>query len=132
MADINPAGTPATAQTSDKPFGPVGAAFLASAVGAVVLGILTTLAEANEDINSFLEFNARVGPLAGKTLIAVGAFLRGMGGAPSGPERKGSSPAARVRRHRDLVRDRGRAHVPDVLPGVRAGGVGCPTSGRCW
>jgi uncharacterized membrane protein YdcZ (DUF606 family) len=75
MADINPAGTPATAQTSDKPFGPVAAAFLASAVGAVVLGILTTLAEANEDINSFLEFNARVGPLAGKTLIAVGAFL---------------------------------------------------------
>lgn len=59
---------------SDKPFGPVAAAFLASGIGAVVLGILTTLAEASEGIKSALEWSKSVGPLMGKTIIAVIAF----------------------------------------------------------
>lgn len=59
----------------DKPFGPVAAVFLAAGVGALVLGILTTLAEANESVKSWLEWSTSVGPLSGKTIIAVIAFV---------------------------------------------------------
>lgn len=59
----------------DKPFGPVAAVFLAAGIGALVLGILTTLAEANEGVKSWLEWSTSVGPLAGKTIIAVIAFV---------------------------------------------------------
>jgi hypothetical protein len=59
----------------DKPFGPVAAVFLAAGVGSLVLGILTTLAEANESIKSWLEWSTSVGPLSGKTIIAVIAFV---------------------------------------------------------
>jgi len=62
-------------ESSDKPFGPVAAAFLAAGIGAVVLGILTTLAEASEDIKSALEWSKSVGPLMGKTILAAGAFF---------------------------------------------------------
>jgi hypothetical protein len=64
-----------TRDSSDKPFGPVAAAFLAAGIGAVVLGILTTLAEANEDIKSALEWSESVGPLMGKTILATGTFF---------------------------------------------------------
>jgi hypothetical protein len=37
--------------------------------------MLTTLAEANEGIKSWLEWSTSVGPLAGKTIIAVIAFV---------------------------------------------------------
>jgi hypothetical protein len=59
----------------DKPFGPVAAVFLAAGVGALVLGILTTLAEANDSVKSWLEWSTSVGPLSGKTIIAVIAFV---------------------------------------------------------
>jgi hypothetical protein len=59
----------------EKPFGPVAAAFLAAGVGALVLGILTTLAEASEGVKSWLEWSTSVGPLSGKTIIAVIAFV---------------------------------------------------------
>jgi hypothetical protein len=58
-----------------KPFGPVAAVFIAAGIGAVVLGILTTLAEASESIKDGLQLNDRVGPLSGKTIIAVLVFL---------------------------------------------------------
>lgn len=75
MADTElRAGDTPDGQISDKPFGPVAAAFLASGIGAVVLGILTTLAEASEGIKSALEWSKSVGPLMGKTIIAVIAF----------------------------------------------------------
>jgi hypothetical protein len=75
MADTElRAGDTRDGQISDKPFGPVAAAFLASGIGAVVLGILTTLAEASEGIKSALEWSKSVGPLMGKTIIAVIAF----------------------------------------------------------
>lgn len=61
--------------SADKPFGPVAAVFLAAGIGSVVLGILTTLAEANEDIKSWLEWSKSVGPLTGKTVLAAVAFL---------------------------------------------------------
>jgi hypothetical protein len=59
----------------DKPFGPVAAAFLAAGVGSLVLGILTTLAEASEGVKSWLEWSTSVGSLSGKTIIAVIAFV---------------------------------------------------------
>ena len=62
-------------EDSDKPFGPVAAVFLAAGIGSLVLGLLTTLAEANEDIKSWLEWSASVGPLIGKTVLAAGAFF---------------------------------------------------------
>lgn len=47
------------------------AALLAAGVGAFVLGLLTTLAEASTGIHDFLQFNDRVGPLSGKTIVAA-------------------------------------------------------------
>lgn len=61
--------------TTTKPFGPVAAVFTAAGIGAVVLGILTTLAEASASIKDALQLNDRVGPLSGKTIFAVLAFL---------------------------------------------------------
>jgi hypothetical protein len=59
----------------DKPFGPVAAAFLAAGIGALVLGILTTLSEASDGVASALQWSDSVGPLSGKTILAVVAFL---------------------------------------------------------
>jgi hypothetical protein len=58
----------------DKPFGPVAAAFLAAGIAAVVLGVLTVLAEASESVKSSLEWSKSVGPLMGKTILTVVAF----------------------------------------------------------
>jgi len=60
---------------SDKPFGPVAAVFLAAGIGALVLGILTTLAEASTGIKDALEWWDSVGPLSGKTILASAAFF---------------------------------------------------------
>jgi hypothetical protein len=62
-------------EAPDKPFGPVAAVFLAAGIGALVLGILTTVAEASEDFKSALEWAKSVGSLSGKTLIASAVFL---------------------------------------------------------
>jgi hypothetical protein len=55
--------------------GPAAAALLAAGVGALTLGLLTTLAEASTDIKDGLAFSNDVGPLSGKTIIAVGVWL---------------------------------------------------------
>ncbi|HEV8682894.1 MAG TPA: hypothetical protein VGS09_08990 [Actinomycetota bacterium] len=60
---------------AERPFGPVAAVFLAAGIGALVLGILTTLAEASESFKSWLEWSTSVGSLSGKTIIAVIAFV---------------------------------------------------------
>lgn len=59
----------------DKPEGPIAAAILAGGVGAAALGFLTTLAEANENAKEWLDWNADVGPLSGKTIMAVIVWL---------------------------------------------------------
>jgi pheromone shutdown protein TraB len=64
-----------TQQAPVKPFGPVAAVFVAAGIGAVILGILTTLAEASTGIKDTLQLNDRVGPLAGKTIGAVIVFF---------------------------------------------------------
>lgn len=58
-----------------KPFGPAAAAVLAGAIGGFVLGLMTILSEASAGVHDFLEFNTRVGPLSGKTVIAAIAFF---------------------------------------------------------
>lgn len=60
---------------TDKPEGPVAAAILAAGIGSFALGLLTTLAEANERIKEFLTFYDPVGPLSGKTIGAVAVWL---------------------------------------------------------
>jgi len=60
---------------AERPSGPVAAAFYAAGIGALVLGILTTLAEASTGIKDALQLTDPVGPLAGKTIGAVAAWL---------------------------------------------------------
>lgn len=62
-------------QEVDRPTGPVAAAVLATGIGAFVLGLLTTLSEASTGVHDFLEFSDDVGPLAGKTILAVVAYF---------------------------------------------------------
>jgi uncharacterized membrane protein YfcA len=62
----------------DKPDGPAGAAMLAAGFGILTLGLLTTLAVISDPIHDFLgewDFDQGVGPLAGKTTIAVIVWL---------------------------------------------------------
>ncbi|HYZ91077.1 MAG TPA: hypothetical protein VFA34_01635 [Actinomycetota bacterium] len=54
--------------------GPPLAAVLAAAIGSFVLGAMTTLAEAFAGMKSWLEFVGTVGPLSGKTTMAVTAW----------------------------------------------------------
>jgi hypothetical protein len=60
---------------SHKPDGPLAAALLAAGIGAFVLGLLTTWAEASTEFREDLQLNDRVGPLSGKTVYATAAFL---------------------------------------------------------
>lgn len=60
---------------TDKPEGPIAAAILAAGIGALALGVLTTLAEASESIKEFLNLYDPVGPLSGKTIGAVIIWL---------------------------------------------------------
>jgi hypothetical protein len=62
-------------QDGERPTGPVAAAVLAAGIGAVALGLLTTLSEASTGVHDFLVFDEDVGPLSGKTIIAVAAYL---------------------------------------------------------
>jgi hypothetical protein len=55
--------------------GPPAASLIAAGVGAAVLGLFVTLAEASTDIKDWLQWNDRVGPLSGKTILAVIAYF---------------------------------------------------------
>lgn len=61
----------------EKPDGPAAAAVLSAGIGIFVLGLLTTLAAVSESVKGFLEdfqLGQGVGPLAGKTTLAVAAW----------------------------------------------------------
>jgi hypothetical protein len=60
---------------TDKPEGPIAAAILAGGVGALALGLFTTLAEASTGLKDWLSWKDRVGPLSGKTGMAVIIWL---------------------------------------------------------
>jgi hypothetical protein len=59
----------------DKPEGPIAAAIIAGGIGAAALGLFTTLAEASTDVKDWLDWNSDVGPLSGKTIMAVIVWL---------------------------------------------------------
>jgi hypothetical protein len=60
---------------TDKPEGPIAAAIIAGGVGAAALGFFTTLAEASTGVKDWLAWSDRVGPLSGKTILAVAVWL---------------------------------------------------------
>jgi hypothetical protein len=73
-----PTQEPTTAseiEVVEKPEGPIVAAILAGGVGCFALGVLTTLSEASTRVADWLQWNDRVGPLSGKTLVAVIVWL---------------------------------------------------------
>ncbi|MFO7683476.1 MAG: hypothetical protein R6X34_25870 [Chloroflexota bacterium] len=55
--------------------GAAAAAFVAGGIGSLVLGLMTVLAEMGEGIANMLKWVAPVGPLSGKTSLAVIAWL---------------------------------------------------------
>jgi hypothetical protein len=55
--------------------GPAAAAILAAGIGSMALGLFTTLAEAIVSVKNALVFYNPVGPLSGKTTLAVVAWL---------------------------------------------------------
>ena len=55
--------------------GPAAAAMIAGGVGAFVLGLITTGAEAIPGLKTSLNLTNPVGPLSGKTAVAVVAWL---------------------------------------------------------
>jgi len=55
--------------------GPPAASLIAAGIGAVALGLFITLAEASTGMKDFLQWNDRVGPLSGKTVLAVVAYF---------------------------------------------------------
>src|SRR5918995_7394711 len=72
MSDVVPSDR---LEDVERATGPVAAAVLAAGIGAFVLGLLTTLNEASTAVHDFLEFDEDVGPLSGKTIIAVAAYI---------------------------------------------------------
>jgi hypothetical protein len=80
--DIDAAPELAALDLEDKPDGPAAAAMVAAGVGIFVLGLLTTLAVPWAGLKGFLaDFQLRqgVGPLAGKTTLAVLAWAASWG-----------------------------------------------------
>ena len=59
----------------EKPEGPISAAIIAGGIGCLALGVFTTLAEASTSVKDWLQWDDRVGPLAGKTGMAVLIWL---------------------------------------------------------
>lgn len=64
---------------SEKVEGPISAAIIAAGVGATALGVLTTLTEASTSVQDGLEWSDSVGPLSGKTTLAVVVWLLAWG-----------------------------------------------------
>lgn len=59
----------------DKPEGPIAAAILAGGIGCFALGLFTTVAEASTSFKDWLSWDDDVGPLSGKTALAVIVWL---------------------------------------------------------
>src|SRR5512133_4040632 len=64
---------------AEPPSGPAAAAILAAGIGTLVLGIMTTWAEASTGFADSLQWNDRVGPLSGKTIISAIAYFGAWG-----------------------------------------------------
>ena len=70
-----PPAESAAVEAAVKPAGPVAAVLLAAGIGALVLGIMVIWAAASESFAESIAYSDRVGPLSGKTIWAVVAFL---------------------------------------------------------
>jgi hypothetical protein len=68
-------GTPADAIAGEPASGPAAAPIFATGIGTLVLGILTTWAEASTGFADKLQWNDRVGPLSGKTIITAIVYV---------------------------------------------------------
>jgi hypothetical protein len=75
LTDSAEPGVAAAIDEPDKPEGPISAAILAAGIGAAALGLFTTLAEASTGIKDWLQWSEPVGPLSGKTAMAVIVWL---------------------------------------------------------
>lgn len=78
MRDAERAPEIADLRLEPRPDGPAAAAMLAAGIGVFALGLLTTLSEASTAVHDWLEawdFDQGVGPLAGKTTLAVIVWL---------------------------------------------------------
>ena len=64
-----------TRGTQEMSTAPAAAALLAGGIGATALGLVTVLAEASVPIKDALRFVGPVGPLSGKTTVAVVVWL---------------------------------------------------------
>ena len=62
-------------EADDLPNGPVFAAVIAAAFSSFVLGLFTTLAEMSEGLKEWLIWREPVGPLSGKTGMAIVAWV---------------------------------------------------------
>jgi hypothetical protein len=71
--------TASASLAEDRSNGLAAAALLSAGLGAFVLGLLTTLAEASAGVARWLQYNDRVGPLSGKTIIAAAVFFGSWG-----------------------------------------------------
>ena len=74
MSEQTPAATPVAAADA-RPNGPVAAALLATGIGSLVLAIMVIVAEASESFKESIAYSDDVGPLSGKTIWAVVAFV---------------------------------------------------------
>ena len=68
----NPAGL---GEAAKIPNGPGAAAILAAGIGCAAVGIVTLAAEVSEAIHDLLNFYNPVGPLSGKTTVAIIIWL---------------------------------------------------------
>ena len=59
----------------EKPNGPAAAAVLSAGIGSLALGVLTVWNEASTGMADLLRLDTGVGPLSGKTVFAVVAYL---------------------------------------------------------
>ncbi|MGW5188285.1 hypothetical protein ACWEOO_03450 [Kribbella sp. NPDC004138] len=62
-------------ESPGKPEGPAVAAVLAVGIGALTLGVVTTVAEMSTSVSDWLNWYNRVGPLSGKTILTVAVWL---------------------------------------------------------
>jgi hypothetical protein len=62
-------------QQSETNNGSIVAAMLAAGIGCFVLGLMICLAEGSKAIGNILNFYGPVGPLSGKTLVAIVLWL---------------------------------------------------------
>jgi hypothetical protein len=58
-------------QNNDLTNGPAAAAILAAGIGSMALGLFVILAQASNAVKNALNFYSPVGPLSGKTTVAI-------------------------------------------------------------